>query len=136
MAGATGARAMTGLAAVSRLRSQEASRATTALAALELVGDKLPSVGNRTDIGPLLGRVAAGALIGAAVAHRARTDGARAAIVGGLVAFAAAHITFRLRRRLSRATSPAFAALMEDAAVLALARRGARLAPRRRRVGW
>jgi uncharacterized membrane protein len=133
MAGATGARAMTGLAAVSRLRSREASRATTALAALELVGDKLPNVGNRTDIGPLLGRVAAGALIGAAVARTARSDGARAAIVGGLVAFAAAHISFRLRRRLSRATSPAFAALVEDATVLALARRGARLAPSRRR---
>lgn len=126
MAAATGARTMAGLAAATRSGSADLSRATTALAALELAADKLPGIPSRVDPMALAGRVVAGALLGAAVARRTGHDRVTAAAVGAISAYVGAHISFRLRRRLIRRLPRVAAALVEDFAVLALARRGAR----------
>jgi uncharacterized membrane protein len=87
LASATGARTWTGLAAVS-------SRTPTRLAAAgELIYDKVPSVPRRVAPSSLIGRVAAGAVLGAIVAGRTGQNRAGSAIVGGLIAFASAHLT-------------------------------------------
>lgn len=102
-----------------------------AVAALgELVGDKLPNVGNRVDPGPLAGRVVAGALIGAAVAGMTGHDRTNAAIGGAVAAFLGAHLSFRFRRALSNHMNPVVAALAEDVIVLGAAAAGARLLTR------
>src|SRR4051812_16793135 len=84
MAAATGARTMTGVAAAAKTRSPELVKVAAALALLELIGDKLPGIPNRTDLGPVVGRVAAGALIGATVARAAGRDRLTGALVGSL----------------------------------------------------
>ena len=148
IAAASGARCMTGLAAVAHARAanpdaigntalgkhldRDIANVTSVLAAGELVGDKLPFVGNRTDTGALLGRVAAGAIIGATVAGITGNDKRKAAIGGAVAAFVGAHLSFQLRKALSRHMPAVLAAVIEDAAVLTLAAAGTRLlGPRR-----
>jgi hypothetical protein len=131
MATATGARTMTGVAAVARVRSPELAKVLAALALLELIGDKIPGIPNRTDAGPLVGRVVAGAAIGATVAHAADRDRITGAIVGAVFAFIGAHVSFRARRALSHQLPPTAAAAIEDAAILSIARLGARGLPPR-----
>ena len=152
IAAASGARAMTGLAAVAHARAanpdtigstalgkhldRDIANVTSVLAAGELVGDKLPFVGNRTDTGALLGRVAAGAIIGATIAGITGNDKRNAAIGGAVAAFVGAHLSFQLRKALSRHMPAVVAAVVEDAAVLTLAAAGTRLlGPRRPAIG-
>jgi len=121
LASATGARTLAGVAAVSR-------RAPTRLFATgELIYDKLPSVPRRVAPSLLVGRVAAGALVGVVVGGRTGHNRAGSAIVGGLIAFASAHLTYRMRRALSEHMSPMAAALVEDGIVVGAARAGAAL---------
>jgi uncharacterized membrane protein len=143
IAGATGARSMTGLAAVAHARAanpdalgntapgryldRNIANFTSVLAAGELVGDKLPFVGDRIAPGPLLGRVAAGAAIGAAVAGMTGNDRRNAAIGGAVAAFVGAHLSFQFRKALSRHMPAVLAAVIEDAAVLTLAAAGTRM---------
>ena len=115
LAAASGARTMTGIAA------STTSRAARALAVGELIVDKLPNTPNRTDPALLLGRIAAGAVVGAMVGGRTRRDRVASAVVGGLVAFASAHVTYRLRRSLSRHLPATAAALVEDVIVVGAA---------------
>ena len=89
-------------------------------AAMELVGDKLPSIPNRTDPAPLIGRVVIGAVIGAALGD-SRQGRARGAVIGAAAAFVATHATFHARRALSEILPPTAAALVEDAVMLAAA---------------
>ena len=126
MAAATGARTMVGVTAASRLRSAQLANVAAAFALLELLGDKIPGIPNRTDVGPMLGRVAAGAFIGASVARATGRDRIAGALVGSLFAFAGAQLSFRLRRSLSHVLPSIVAAAIEDVAVVATARRGAR----------
>jgi uncharacterized membrane protein len=147
IAGATGARCMTGIAAVAHARveqpdapgmfsagqrlDRQIAKVTTALALGELVGDKLPFVGDRIAPGQLAGRVAAGAVIGAAVANLTGHDRRNAAIGGAVAAFVGAHLSFQFRKSLSRVLPPVLAAVIEDVAVLGLAAAGTTfLAPR------
>ncbi len=95
-----------------------------ALAAMELVADKLPFLPNRTEPGPLLGRVVAGGVIGAAIAATARRDRASGAIVGAAAAFAGAHVGFHFRRELAARLPATVAALVEDAVVGAVTTAG------------
>jgi len=112
---------LAGVAAVSR-------RAPTRLFATgELIYDKLPSVPRRVAPSLLVGRVAAGALVGVVVGGRTGHNRAGSAIVGGLIAFASAHLTYRMRRALSEHMSPMAAALVEDGIVVGAARAGAAL---------
>lgn len=148
IAGATGARCMTGLAAVAHARSEhpdalgntpigqqldrDIARVTAALAVGELVGDKLPFVGDRIAPGALAGRVMAGAVIGASVAGMAGKDKRNAAIGGAIAAFVGAHLSFQFRKALTRHMPPVVAALVEDVAILGLAAAGTTmLGPRR-----
>jgi hypothetical protein len=55
------------------------------------------------------------------------------AIIGGLIAFASTHATFRLRRALSNRLPAVAAALVEDAVVLGAAAAGAALLRSERR---
>jgi uncharacterized membrane protein len=126
MAAASGARVMVGVTAVTRVRSPEISRVIAGLAVLELIVDKLPGTPNRTDLSPMIGRVAAGAFIGASVARMTGRDRVTGALVGSLFAFAGAQLSFRVRRSLSNVLPPIAAAALEDAGVVTAARLGAR----------
>ena len=121
-----------GTTGIGQRLDRDIARVTTALALGELVGDKLPNIGNRTDPGALFARVVAGAVIGAAVANLTAHDKRNAAIGGAVAAFVAAHLSFQFRKSLSRHLPPVLAALVEDVAVLGLAAAGTTmLAPRR-----
>ena len=126
---ASGARSMSGLAATARvLAAPRVAGGAAALAAMELVADKLPLIPNRTDPGPLLGRIVAGALVGVAIAAASGKDRARGAAVGAAAAFVGAHVSFIFRRELAEFLPPTAAALVEDAAVGAIAAAGANAA--------
>ena len=121
LASASGARTFTGVAALA------GRRAPRLFAAGELIYDKVPSVPRRVAPGLIVGRVAAGALVGTVVANRTGRSRTGSAILGGLIAFAGAHLTYRMRRALSE-RMPAFAAaLVEDALVVGAATAGVAL---------
>jgi uncharacterized membrane protein len=151
LAGVSGARSMTGVAATSHaLATKRAASAPLApeparllsepriaklaavAAAAEIVGDKLPSVPDRIAPGPLVGRALSGAVVAAAIAADSRQDRRAAAILGALTAVACAHLSFHARRRLSEIVEPTLAAVIEDIVVLSIASIGvAALAPDR-----
>jgi uncharacterized membrane protein len=121
LAAASGARTMAGVAAISPRTSPRL------LAAAELIADKVPSVPDRVDPALILGRIAAGALVGVAVAGRTERNRGELALIGGLIAFASTHATYRLRRALSDRLPSIAAALVEDAIVVGAAAAGAAL---------
>ncbi len=121
LAAASGARTMAGVAAISPRAS------TKLLAAAELIADKVPSAPNRVAPALTLGRITAGALVGAAVAGRTGGNRGESAVIGGLIAFASTHATYRLRRALSDRLPAVAAALIEDAIVISAAAAGAAL---------
>jgi hypothetical protein len=140
LAGATGARSMLGVAAVARaldetdidaahqptraLAESRVRRATTALSAMEIVADKLPGIADRVDLAPIVGRALGGAIIGAAVADLAGRDRRTAALIGAASAMIAAHLSFRLRRRLAAAVPAVAAGTIEDVVVIGVAAAG------------
>ena len=128
LAAASGARTMAGVAAI------VPRGPVRLLAAAELVADKLPGVPNRIDPALVLGRVAAGALVGAAVGGQTGRNRGELAIVGALIAFASTHATYRMRRALSERLPPVAAAFVEDAIVVGAAAVGAALIHRRGRA--
>jgi uncharacterized membrane protein len=125
LAAASGARTSAGIAAISRRTPARL------FAAGEFIYDKVPTVPDRVAPPLLVGRVAAGALVGATVGSRAGRNRAGSAILGGLVAFASAHATYRMRRALGKRLAPMAAALVEDAIVVGAAWAGAELLRRR-----
>jgi uncharacterized membrane protein len=73
------------------------------LAALsEMVIDKLPFVPNRTEPGPVVGRVISGMFVGALLATAGGRSRVTGALVGGLAAFLSTHGFYRLRRWIVR----------------------------------
>jgi uncharacterized membrane protein len=141
LAGATGARCLLGIAATSRVlshshavaaeqpaRSLSTSRArlaTTALAAMELAGDKVPGISNRTDPGPIVGRALTGAVIGAVIGEVSGRNRVTSALIGAASAVVGAHLTFQLRKQLMNVLPAVPAALVEDAIVMGIASLGA-----------
>ena len=125
LATASGARTWAGVAAVSRRTPAKL------FAAGEFIYDKVPTVPSRVAPASLVGRIAAGALVGATVGSRAGRNRAGSAILGGLVAFASAQATYRMRRALGRRLPAMAAALVEDAIVVGAAWTGAELLRRR-----
>jgi uncharacterized membrane protein len=121
LAAASGARTWAGVAAISRRTP------TKLFAAGEFIYDKMPTVPSRVAPPLLFGRIAAGALVGATVGRRTGRNRAGSAILGGLVAFASAHATYRMRRALGRRLPAMAAALVEDAIVAGAAVAGAEL---------
>ena len=90
------------------------------LAAGELIADKHPSIGNRTDPVPFAGRIISGAIAGAALSRRPQ-DRLSMAAAGAAGAIASTLLLFHLRREISRRydVSNVSAGIAED--VLALA---------------
>ena len=88
----------------------------------EVVGDKLPIVPDRTRPGPFTGRVAIGALVGAAVYQDADRPVAYGAVVGAMAAAASTPALARARAALGRRTRLPDRAwgVVEDALALAL----------------
>lgn len=129
LAAASGARTMSGVAAI-------APGSAARLVALgELIADKVSSIPDRVDRAPLLGRVAAGAVVGAMIGGRTGRSRGESVIIGGLVAFASAHATYRMRRALSERLPAVVAALVEDAIVIGAAVTGAAMLRSIRPVG-
>jgi uncharacterized membrane protein len=126
LAAASGARTMSGVAAITP------GSAARLVALGELIADKVSSIPARVDRAPLLGRVAAGAIVGAMVGVRTGRNSGESAIIGGLVAFASAHATYRMRRALSARLPAVAAALVEDAIVVGAAVTGSAMLRSRR----
>lgn len=128
----SGLRTFTSLAVVSRaaasnsfpvnepllgfLRSPKTATALTILAALELIGDKLPSTPSRLKPPGLIARLVSGAICGAAIASAKKKDVRQGAIMGGVGALAGAIGGYQLRRMIVEdADVPDFVvALAED----------------------
>ena len=70
-----------------------------ALAAGEMVGDKLPQTPNRIAPLGLLGRAASGALVGATIFRINHDKSLNGAVLGGLAAVAGSYLSFFLRQQ-------------------------------------
>lgn len=109
-----------------------ADRALRVMAAGEVVADKLPGMPDRVAPQVLAGRLATGALAGAAVFALHGERRLMGALVGAAAAFVATHLFFRLRTGASaRLPVPdAVVALVEDTLVVSGGRALARAAVR------
>ncbi len=107
----------------SPLASSRAATVLPFMAAGEMVGDKLPFVPNRTNVGPLMGRIGSGGIAGAALfAARNKPVGAGAAI-GALAAFVGTFAAFNVRKAAGQKLPlPGWLlGIIEDAGAYALA---------------
>lgn len=109
-------------APLSLLRSRGTLVVTSLAAVGELVGDKLPFTPSRTKPVPLGGRIAIGALAGAAVCRNARLNPVVGALLGGAAATGGSYAGAAYRKAATSATgAPDFVwALLEDATALGL----------------
>ena len=102
------------------LGSPRVSRALRVLEIGELIVDKLPVLPDRTSLPPLLGRVASGALVGAALL----ASGGRWPVMGGALgavsAMTAAYAAERVRKQITQRLGlpNVVAGLLEDGIVL------------------
>lgn len=113
---ATGMRSFSGPASLAMGYGGPVAWVAGAMAAGEMAADKMPWMGDRTNPAPLAGRALMGALLGGVLAGRAGAHATAGALLGAGVAVGAAHLAFRLRRRVPGHT----AAVAEDALVIAL----------------
>lgn len=121
---ATGMRSFSGPAVMAMRHGGPLAQVVPLLAAAELVADKTPFIGNRTDPGPLAGRAVMGALVGALSARAHGDSPATGALVGATVAVLAAHLAFHARRSVP--LGPVLGGLAEDAIVMGLCAAAAR----------
>jgi uncharacterized membrane protein len=93
------------------------------MAAGETIGDKLPGIPARVSPPALGGRVASGALVGAAIAAVSGGSRIRGAVIGGATAALSTVVTYRVRQWLGTRTGlpDRLLAVIEDALVLRLA---------------
>jgi uncharacterized membrane protein len=93
-----------------------------ALAAGEMLADKLSIMPARTDALPLAGRCLLGVFGGAALFSAHRKQSISGGITGGIAAMLSTYVSYRIRRALSeKANIPnPIAGLIEDAVVLAI----------------
>jgi len=93
------------------------------LALVEYVGDKLPRTPNRTNPGPLVGRILFGGLSGAALAVSGAQSLAAGAVLGGIGAVIGAHTGYQVRKRLVArlGVKDFYVALPEDLVAIGLA---------------
>jgi uncharacterized membrane protein len=106
-------------AAPTILSSPAVSKVTLALAAAELLGDKMRSAPDRIIVPGIVARVVTGAIAGAAVAPRQERP--LAALLGATVAVGAAYLTFQLRKHAIRNGGQASTGIVEDAVALSVA---------------
>jgi uncharacterized membrane protein len=88
----------------------------------EALADKHPRIPPRVSLVPWLGRIAAGALAGAAIASHLGRDPKAGALLGGAAAGVATKVSSRARARLAERLREPLAGLVEDVIVGALAR--------------
>ncbi len=100
-----------------------------ALAAAELVVDKLPFVPGRTAAMPLVARALAGVLAGGWAARRSRRSPVIGAAMGGAAAVAATGLGLQLRVAAEDSLPRVVAALIEDVLAIGMAVGGSRLLP-------
>ena len=112
----TGMRSMSGAATLFARHHSVLAPAAAMLAAGEMVADKTPFVGNRTDALPQVGRAVMGAVVGGFVAHEEGAAVWLGATIGAAAAVAATHLAYRLRTRVPLPTMAA--GLIEDALVI------------------
>jgi len=114
----TGMRSMAGPATLALTRGGPFAHVLPALAAAEMVVDKLPFIGARVNPLPLAGRAAMGALVGGVISAERRQNVLLGGLLGAATAVVAAHLFYEARRRLPL---PGVAAgLLEDLAVVAI----------------
>ena len=101
------------------LSSRAVSNVTLALAAAELLGDKMRFAPDRIIVPGILARVVTGAIAGAAVAPR--RDRPLGAVLGATIAVGAAYLTFQLRKHAMRNGAQASTGLIEDAIAVSAA---------------
>ncbi len=95
----SGMRSMSGLAALAMRRRGIPAATMLTLAAGEMIADKTPYVGSRLAPLPLAGRMAAGAIVGGAIARESHDNVLLGAMIGAATAVVAAHLAYALRKR-------------------------------------
>jgi hypothetical protein len=115
----TGARSMSGLAAVTRRGGSRLAPLAVMLWLGETLADKSPAIGNRTELLPLTGRAVLGGVVGGMAAREAGASRVGGVLLGAGTAVVAAHLAMRARQRLP--LPPVAAGLVEDAVVGAIA---------------
>ena len=92
------------------------------LAVGELVGDKLPHTPNRTQVFPLVARIAFGGLVGALCATGLGDSAIEGIAFGAVAAFAGTFVTFHIRKYLveNRGFKDLYVAITEDIVVIGL----------------
>jgi len=104
------------------LTSSKAPLITTALAAGEVIADKLPFTPDRINTGRLVGRAVSGAFAGAAI-HRVKQENVMAGVIAGAAgAIASSYIFYyaRTKGRKKAKAAPLSAAFTEDALAIGL----------------
>jgi uncharacterized membrane protein len=99
------------------LSSRAFSNAAVALAAGELLGDKMRSAPDRIIVPGMIARVLTGAVAGMALAPR--KDRHMAAVLGAAGAIGSAHLSFGLRMRAMQRFGQTPTGIIEDAAAVA-----------------
>lgn len=112
----TGIRSMAGPATLTFGHGVVPTRVAALLAVAEMVIDKTPWIGARTEAVPLAGRAVLGAVVGAVVAHERGGDRLFGAAIGAAASVAAAYLATMTRRRLASANVAG--GLLEDALVV------------------
>jgi uncharacterized membrane protein len=107
---------MAGAATLAAPRGGFVQSATAMMALGEMVADKTPFVGNRTDTGPQAGRALMGALVGAFITHEDGEPVWLGALLGAGTAVAATHLSYRWRTQVPLPMT--LAGLLEDAVVI------------------
>lgn len=101
------------------LASETAAGLLSMAAVGEMVIDKMPFVPARISPLPLAGRMASGALVGAALSAERGEDVTRRAIRAALIAGAATFVLYFIRIALGKGFSTLLSGMLEDAVVLA-----------------
>lgn len=114
----TGMRSMAGPATLTIGHGLLPTRIAAVLAAAEMIVDKTPFVGARTDAVPLAGRAVLGAIVGVVIAHERRGNRLLAGAIGAAAAITAAHLASRARQRFPSAN--VLGGAVEDLVVVAV----------------
>jgi uncharacterized membrane protein len=114
----TGMRSMSGLAFLTWRHGGALARVFAMMAVGEMVVDKMPGVGDRTEALPLTGRLVLGACAGGYVARTSRTGMVAGAVLGAASALITAHLGTQARKHLN--FSNGVGGLLEDVLVVAL----------------
>lgn len=103
------------------LHSENVAAVLTALAAGEMIADKMPGIPARTEISPLIGRTLSGALCGVALCKEKGENLGLGGLLGGLAAVGSTYGCYYLRRWLSEEGAPdVLLGFLEDVAVVSI----------------